>query len=225
MARIAINTRLVPAMAVDAEGHVVQGYVRFYFRHRSDIPVALFAVDPLGNMRSMIEIHKVGDPIDLHPADRLLRLPRFADLDDLRLRCRHELMASHAGLHRRDVGIRSASCTAVTILAVDLVGPGMDRVAEGDRLARACLLARTAAEKHQSSQKQGTKSISYSDRRIHGCDFPLSAASSVALHGPRTPCFARTASTSSGFAAGTLFPHDDLAWLTTAAISSFESLS
>jgi hypothetical protein len=58
--------------------------------------VAALAVDAFGNMRRVIEVHKVGNAIHFHPADGLSAFPCLSDLDHFRFCRSDKLMTSYA---------------------------------------------------------------------------------------------------------------------------------
>ena len=123
-------------MTLHAVRHICKFERRSDFAHRLDLAVAFLTWNVLQNMRLVIEIDKIGKDVHFRPANRLLFIPRFADLLDLRLRRGDQLMTSDASLHRWDHRSFSPTRPAVTVLAAHLILAGVDLMAEGYRLAR-----------------------------------------------------------------------------------------
>ena len=136
MACPAIDARIIIPVASDAIRHIRELERRCDFAHRLNFAVAFLAGDVLPNMRLMIEIDEVWKDIYLCPPNRHLLIPGFADLLNLGFRGSNKLVASDAGLHRRNHGSFSPACTAVAVLAVHLIVPCVNLMAERDRLTR-----------------------------------------------------------------------------------------
>ena len=124
-------------MTIHAPCHVVDFPGRSYLWHGGNIPVTLLTLNAFCNVRVVIEIDKVRNMIDPRPTNRFLRFPCLSYFDNFRLRRCNELMATHACLNGRDVGVWTTPNSAVTILAVHLVVTRMSCMTEGDWLARA----------------------------------------------------------------------------------------
>src|SRR6266700_3827478 len=94
-------------------------------------------------MLAVIEINKIRQVVDLHPADRTLLLHclfEFLDLDRLLFQ---NAMAVHAHAGRRDSRMTARACSIVAIEARDFVVPGLDFVRESNRLFRTIALMDT----------------------------------------------------------------------------------
>jgi hypothetical protein len=102
--------------------------------HRLNVAVALFTGEPPGNVRIMIEVDEVGEVVDPEPGDRFLFLECAAEPYDLGLVGSDEFVASHAEALGRNSRRCRAAHTAMAILTGDLVLPGVNLVAECDRL-------------------------------------------------------------------------------------------
>ena len=101
--------------------------------------VAGLARDALAHVGPVLELHVLGQAMDLDPLDRRLALPvvlEGADARELVVGRRELLVAAHAQLDRGHAGGRRAVRPRVTVLAVDLEEPGVVLVAERDRLQR-----------------------------------------------------------------------------------------
>ncbi len=165
MACPAIDARIVVPMASDAIRHVRELERRCDLAHRLNFTVTFLAGDVFHNVRLMIEIDKVREHIYLCPPNRHLLLPCFADLLNLRSRRRNKLMASDAGLHRRNHRSFSSARTAVAILAAHLIVPCMNLMAECDRLTRFQFLLPAAGR--DDDDKYNRKEKKYSKRKFY----------------------------------------------------------
>lgn len=225
MARIAIDACFVLAVAIDTERHVVQLDGRSYFFHRRNVAVTGFAIDSLGDVGIMVEVNEIRNAIHFHPGNRLFALPCFSHFHDFRFRCCDKLMAPHAGLDRRNVRMGPAPDSAVAVLTSNLKLARVFGVAERDRLTRSGLLPLTRRQQKARQRREDHNPVEYPNRCLHYLTATLSDESSAALHGARTPCCARMASTSSGLTGGALLLHEERTCVKTAAISEFDSLS
>src|SRR5277367_3038953 len=128
----AVERRFFLRVTVHAEAHVD-------FMHRHDAihrlyrPVAALAFDSRMNMRPMGEAHEVGQrvhaiPLDLERRRRGVR-PRPRNRRDSAT-CYPVAMTSDAPRHRRNPGLRRSARIGVTVLAGNLVHPGVYSMAE-----------------------------------------------------------------------------------------------
>lgn len=111
------------------------------FLHCFDRAVTGLTLDTGPNMRPVPEEHKIRHRSYFDPLDRLLLIPVILQLLDFGLVRRGNLMTTHAALHRRNPGHRSAPGIAMAVLASDLVFSRVDLVAKSERLL---LVFRTA---------------------------------------------------------------------------------
>jgi hypothetical protein len=153
MTNVAINGSVILTMTSDAEGHIIKPDPWPDLGHCLHLTMTFLAGDSLGHMRIVVEVDEIRKDVDPHPPDRLLRFKCLTDLCNPRPGCRDELMAAHAQPHRRDSGRCRTPHAAVTVLAVHLVLARVDRVAEGDGLARASIGSITAREKKQAKNQ------------------------------------------------------------------------
>jgi hypothetical protein len=116
--------------------HIRQLEWRRYLTHRLKFAVTFLAWNILQNVGLMIEIDEIRENIDFRPSDGLFLIPRFADFLHFGPSRGNELVATDAGLDRRNHRRSSSPRPAVAILAAHLILARMDFVTECDRLAR-----------------------------------------------------------------------------------------
>src|ERR1700675_1237568 len=105
--------------------------------HRLDTTVAGLADEPRLDVVLVRELHVLGDLENPEPRDGLLLVPVRVELLHLLVPLRgHDLVATHALLHRGYPGVASAARTRVAILTGDLVGARLDDVGEEDGVPR-----------------------------------------------------------------------------------------
>ena len=128
-------------MTVDAPPHV-EWVLCGDDVHRVDLSMALAAVEPEVHVRLVRKLNVVGEVVDLHPFDRLARLPRFVNfLNFGRLRL-HLAVAVHAHVDARDRGVLSLTGAHVTVATRRLVNTGVQLMAKCNRLLRGVTLTR-----------------------------------------------------------------------------------
>ncbi len=128
----AVEACLSLRMTLDAKAHV-----DFFYRHHSihvlNIAVALLAFDSGMDMRAMRKLDEIGQRINAVPSnlERRLRMIVPRPCDRLDPADDSAAMASHASLDRRDACVLRAARVFMTVLAGNLVHPGMNPMAEG----------------------------------------------------------------------------------------------
>src|SRR5437016_7541920 len=125
----------VLTMAFQAPAHGQRGLL-LYAIHLLDRAVACLARHSRLNVLAVIEVHKVGQVVDLDPANRALLLDRFFQLLDFRGLLFHDIVAIHTDVGRRNACVAAGARRIVAIETRDLVVSGMKLVGKGDRLLR-----------------------------------------------------------------------------------------
>ena len=106
--------------------------------HGLHLSMALRAVQTCPfDVGNVIEKNKARHPVNPYPGHRLFLLIMLLFLENLRMVRNDVLMAEKALLHWGQAGIRGAFDKGMAEPAVDLLYPGMDPMAEIDRLLRA----------------------------------------------------------------------------------------
>ena len=123
-------------VAVDAETHLE--FYRSKPVHGLHIPVAVGAIQ-LGPqyMGLVTEEDEVGEDEDPDPGDRLFRQIVFLLFENFRMIRNHIFVAEETFFHGRQPCMLRPFHVGVAEAAVDLLYPGMDAVAERNRLLRA----------------------------------------------------------------------------------------
>ncbi len=138
---------------------------------------------------------------------------------------RDEFVASHTQALGRNSRRCRAAHTAMAVLTGNLVLSGVYLVAERDRLAGTRFGTSATDPSHAERQKDQHSTYRFLLHHFFVSWGALSFRSSVAVHSLRPCVCCLIESTSAGATDGALFPHPDRAYVITAAISSFESLS
>ena len=111
------------------------------------------------DMRNVIEINEVRHPIDPQPGDGFLLIIVLLFLENLGMVRNDVLMAEKAFLHGRQSRMGGAFHVRVAESTVDLLHPGMNPMAEINRLLRADPLAReNVIQIEHGREKQGDPS-------------------------------------------------------------------
>src|SRR5262249_4343877 len=92
----------------------------FYAMHRLDRPVAPLASDARKDMLAVIEVHKIGEVVDLDPSDRPLLLNSLLELLDFDGLLLQEVVTVHANPGRRNSRVAAGSRCVVAIQAGNL---------------------------------------------------------------------------------------------------------
>ena len=90
-------------------------------RHLIDRAVARRAADAFIDVNAVVEIDKIGKPVDFHPLDRLIGAIAFANGFEVRSVGIQNGMAVHAGLRRGDARDGGSLNRGVTIAAIEPV--------------------------------------------------------------------------------------------------------
>ncbi len=98
--------------------------------------MAFLAGDAILDVAFMRKSHVPGQPVNPNPGYRLSLVPERFELLDFGFISRRDLMAAHAYAHRGDSGNRRPVGIPMAKQARQLVLPGVDAVAVGDRLLR-----------------------------------------------------------------------------------------
>lgn len=124
------------SVASDAKAHLE--LYRFEAVHGLYLPVAVAAVQlSPQDMRLMPEKDEVGEDEDAYPGNRLSGQMVFLLLKNFRMFRNHVLVAKKAFFYRRQPGMLRTLHVGMAEATVNLLYPGMDAVAEIDRLPRA----------------------------------------------------------------------------------------
>src|SRR5467141_2173246 len=138
VAHAAVAGHVVLDVTADAPSHAQRRYLRD-LRHALDLAVARHTRSRAErfDVPHMGEAHEPGERVHADPLGRFPLTPRVADLLDLGLMRRRgsadQLMASDAGLQRRDARLARNRRRVVAVHAGDLILAGMDVVTEEDR--------------------------------------------------------------------------------------------
>ena len=152
MANDAVNTCFFFSVTGQALAHRQSVNLSRLF-HRFDRTVTGLALDTGPNMRPVFEEHKIRPRSYFGPLNRLLLIPVILEFLYLRFVRRGNLMTTHAALHRRNPGHRSAPGIAMAVLAGNLVFSRVDLVAKRNRLLLA-FRAAGARQKNGADKKQ-----------------------------------------------------------------------
>src|SRR5215470_13137603 len=98
--------------------------------HLLDRTVALLTGEARLHVTFVVELHVVGQAIDLDPGDLLAALEVTRELLDLGPVRHRDLVAAHARAHRRQVGHRRLLRAVMTIETVHLELAGVERMTE-----------------------------------------------------------------------------------------------
>ena len=104
--------------------------------HRTDVAVTGVARNLREAVRFVIEADEGRELVDLHPGNRLARVPEAPQLENFRMAGRDVFVTADATFERRDAGKSRTPRGAVTDRTVELVVADMDAVTEVDRLFR-----------------------------------------------------------------------------------------
>ena len=119
-------------MAVDAKLHLkVDGDQAVLPFHLS---MARGAIDPVSDVRLVIEFYMIGDIKYSNPRDWGLRIEVPPLLHNLRVLGNNVLVTKETEAHRRNPGISRSVCIGMAKAATDLLVSGVDPMAEVDRL-------------------------------------------------------------------------------------------
>ena len=144
-------------MAGDTEAHAVHVIHLEDLRHPLDLAMTgsagiraqCFDMPLMGEMGMPREV------VDPNPLDRLLLVPRLAQLPDLGLvraiSPADDQVAAHAGLHRWDARLGGHVDGVVAVLTLNLVLAGVNIVAEEDWLARSAQVAAVGRRDNRGS--------------------------------------------------------------------------
>jgi hypothetical protein len=135
MAGPAIDTGFVVPVTAEAPSHL-QIDATLDAIHGGHIVVTLQAVDSCLNMCPMGKIDMLRKLIDPDPFYRSLAFHVFKQFDDFRAVFGDMKMTGLTGLQRWNAGNRRDLDTPVAVSTVDAVLPGMQTMAECDRLLR-----------------------------------------------------------------------------------------
>src|SRR5262245_50979654 len=116
-------------------------------RHLLHRPMAGLAGDSGFHVSLVVELHVVGQPIDLDPRHLLTLVVVASELLDLGLVHRRDLVATHAGPDRRDVRDRRLLRAGMTVETGHLQLTRVDLVTEVDGLRRSVLLSELDRER------------------------------------------------------------------------------
>ena len=123
-------------VASDAKAHLE--FYRLEPVHGLHVTVAVGTVQLRPQyVGAVMEEDEIGKDEDPDPGDRLFREIVFLLLENFRMVRNHVLVAEKAFFYRGQPGVLRALHVGVAEAAVDLLHPGMDAVAEEDRLLRA----------------------------------------------------------------------------------------
>src|SRR5512145_2518409 len=101
-------------MALEAKRHA-QRLGMIYLHHLVDLTMAMNATDSAVHMDRMVEVNVIRNLMDLHPLNRLARGRTLANGREPRVFLEHLIVAIHAHLARRNIGIPTLLHRAVTV--------------------------------------------------------------------------------------------------------------
>jgi len=132
----AVDLRLHLPMTVEAKSHFkIYGFQAIHGFH---VSMALRTIQPGPfDMGDVIKIDKIRHPKNSDPRNGNFPVIMLLFLENLRMARNDVLMAEKTFLHRRQPGIGRPFHEGMAEPAVDLFHPGMDAVAEVNRLLRA----------------------------------------------------------------------------------------
>lgn len=133
MAGDTVDTRFLLPVAGQTLVHI-QSIHLYGLLHRLDRAMTGLALDAGSDMGPVLKKNKIRHRGDFDPLDRLLPVPVILEFLDLRLVRRGNLMTTHAPLNRRYPGYCGPAGIAVAVLARYLKIPGVNLMAETDRL-------------------------------------------------------------------------------------------
>ena len=123
-------------VAPDAKAHLE--FYRFKPVHGLHVPVAVGTVQLRPqDMGAVVEEDEIGEDEDPDPGDRFFRQIVFLLLENFRMVRNHIFVTEKTLFNGRQPRVLRALHEGMAEAAVDLLHPGMDAVAEEDRLLRA----------------------------------------------------------------------------------------
>src|ERR1043166_9568304 len=165
----------VLAVAADAPAHLERA-VLVDAVHRLHRAVALLAGDTRAHVALVVELHVVGEVVDLDPRHLLAPVEVPGELLDLGLVGGHDLVAAHAGADGRDVRPLRVGGAVVAIFTVQIGRARVDLVAEVDGLNRTLgraephveRLRQRHAGRDEADENEGTRDEFGHDRGENG---------------------------------------------------------
>ena len=124
-------------MAVEAPLHAERlGLIDL--RHLVHRPMAAVAADAAIHVDCVVEVSVIGQAVDLHPGDRLARLPALADRSETRA-VREDFpftMTVDTGLGVREIGVAGHLDETMTVATIHAELLHVESVGKGNRLVR-----------------------------------------------------------------------------------------
>jgi hypothetical protein len=136
----AIQLRILLPVTINAETHLEINPLQAVLR--GHIPVTFFTIQPSPiDVRHVPELYMVGHKEGLHPPDRVLLVQVLLFLHNPGMCWNDMLVAVEAFFHGRQSGMVRPFNIRVAEAAIDLLHPGMNPVAEWNRLLRPYIVA------------------------------------------------------------------------------------